>query len=307
MRRPRAQGDEAASAVRTACSQAADICRLLMRGAVLDFGTDPLPWPRMNTCDLCRYLVLTDCGALSVWQRHDAEAGEWAHALVGLLILAWTANPRLLADQTYLSGDVCVNLVRLLFEPALTRCGDEHGWELRIDERCKADLFFRLTPTIVQLLQINEDGDIERRCHTKVTPYSYRTLLYEAAAQCILPQADWCLRFGVRGRMTLNNYRPLDEAHRHQQQSLCRLLLNRYRTATHGLFAPPASHAGGGSGDRPSEQQRQNIEMIGQHARCDARVPTADLRRIWAEVREDSRYRYEALPDIFPSVVFKLR
>ena len=82
--------------------------------------------------------------------------------------------------------------------------------------------------------------------------------------------------------MQYDNRMPLDAEHRHQQQTLSRLLLNHYRTATHGLPHPIAADSGGAS----AQCQRKNLAMVRQHVRSDARVSRADLRRIWAEVRE---------------------
>ena len=274
-------------------SLAAEMCDLLWRGAVLSFD-EFLPWPQQNTCGFCRHYVMGAYGMGYIWEPDASD--EWVSIFGSLLTLAWTSNPRLLGDQTYLSGGVHRNLVHLLFEPVLSRFSGEDTWTFCIDQRRKADLIHTLTSTIVLLLQINEANDIDRRCLTGCYPYSYSGLLYEDAAEYLIPQVDWCWRFDVRERRTRNKYLPLDDEHRYQQQSLCHLLLNHYHTAVHGLAVPStvdSTSSSSSSSSSITEQRRRNLDMIRMHVRSDAAVPRADLGRIWAHVREATHLEAE--------------
>ena len=199
----------------------------------------------LTTADCFRSHLLADVLGRSRWTLEETES---VSIFVAALCLMWTSNPWLLSDSTYLSGGVHVGLMSLLFEPMVARYSVEDTWTLTVESQQQADVLFELCSCAVLLCHIHEvpiapTADDEGRSADD----TFIRLLYGDAAPWLIPQrsgevsgapltrCEVASHLEFKRRMEHVNYAPLNELHRHQQQSLTSLFHNHFGTARFGL------------------------------------------------------------------------
>ena len=220
-------------------ARAQPVSRRQRAGGGLQRSADARTVQWKSTCDCYHKLLLVDLMQRPQWSEEEADR---AALVLTALRLMWTSNPHLLGDSFYLSGGVFIGLLRLLFLPVVQRYTEDSHWELTVQSQQQADVLFSLCSLVTLLCHIHEaddrllpDGDESRGEHEG----TFVSLLYGSATPCLIPHHDWDQHFDVDDCAELvkqeSNYAPISELHRHQQQSLTRLVLNHYGTAQHGL------------------------------------------------------------------------